>query len=197
MLKRIAIVFVVFIFAMAIVLGTSSSAATTGRPTAFRSLPSPILAPYTQPDPLYTPIPLVPPPPPPPPAPTPPPAPAPAPAPAPVVVTPPPPPPPAPVPVVTTPTTTPAPAPVVTGGSDATSTNTADWACIRNGESGDQYNNPNEPSGAYGILESTANDYGWPWPISSVDPGTQDGYALFLYNSFGWQPWSTAAGCGL
>lgn len=92
------------------------------------------------------------------------------------------------------PPTTPAPQPATT---DATSTDTADWACIRNGESGDRYNDPSAPSGAYGILESTAESNGWIWPVSNADPGTQDGYALSLYTRYGWQPWSTAPGCGL
>lgn len=147
-------------------------------------------------DAMYVPTPVSPPPPPPPaPVPTPPPTPTTTP-PSPVSVstsaT-------GPTDVATSPTIPPAPAPTPTpsvgqGGSDATSTNTADWACIRNGESSGNYT---LPSGAYGILQSTAASYGWPWPIGSVDSATQDGYALFLYNSFGWQPWSTAAQCGL
>ncbi|HEY2563978.1 MAG TPA: hypothetical protein VGI44_09725 [Acidimicrobiales bacterium] len=82
-------------------------------------------------------------------------------------------------------------------GSDATSTNTADWGCIREHESGDQYNNPSEPSGAYGILESTASEEGLPWPVSSASPAAQDAAALDLYAKYGWSPWSTAPGCGL
>src|ERR1019366_429860 len=67
----------------------------------------------------------------------------------------------------------------VGGGSslDATSTDTPDWACIRLYESGDVYNNPNEPSGAYGILQSTAAAEGLAWPVSSDSPADQDAAA--------------------
>jgi hypothetical protein len=96
-------------------------------------------------------------------------------------------------------TTTQAPAPqVVQGGSDATSTNTADWECIRYHESTDRYNDSSAPSGAYGILESTwTQTLGMSGEPYQADPGTQDQEALILYNRFGWQPWSTAPGCGL
>jgi len=103
-------------------------------------------------------------------------APAPIPAPPPV-------PPPAPV----------APAPV----TDATSTNTANWQCIRVHESGDVYNSPTRPSGAYGILEITWSSYGysgWPYEASAA---VQDALALQLYNTYGWSPWSSRYACGL
>lgn len=141
-------------------------------------------------------IPFPPPPlplPPPPPPPAPPIVVAPSPAPAPV----------APSPVVesaSTPAPQPPPAPVVvasSGGSDSTSTNTADWDCIRIHESGNRYNDPNAPSGAYGILESTAAAEGLPWPVSNASPAAQDAAALDLYAKYGWQPWSTAPMCGL
>jgi hypothetical protein len=94
--------------------------------------------------------------------------------------TPPPPPPPPPAPI-----------------TDATSTNTADWRCIRIRESGDNYNNPNMPSGAYGILLSTWESFGYSgWPYQAA-PATQDGLALKLYHEFGWQPWSSRFACGL
>jgi len=64
-------------------------------------------------------------------------------------------------------------------------------------ESGDQYNNPAEPSGAYGILQSTASQEGLPWPVSNASSAAQDAAALDLYAKYGWNPWSTAPGCGL
>ncbi|MDA8354750.1 MAG: transglycosylase family protein [Actinomycetota bacterium] len=92
-----------------------------------------------------------------------------------------------------------APAPPVapTPPTDATSTDTADWQCIRLQESGDAYNSPTRPSGAYGILEITwlSNGYtGWPYQAPSA---VQDALALRLYNEFGWSPWSSRYACGL
>ena len=81
--------------------------------------------------------------------------------------------------------------------TDATSTDTADWQCIRIHESGDVYNDPGEPSGAYGILESTWQSFGYAgWPYEAT-PAQQDALALQLYNEYGWDPWSSAAACGL
>jgi len=99
----------------------------------------------------------------------------------------PPPPPPLPLP----PPSSPVPA------TDATSTNTADWQCIRVHESGDAYNDPSRPSGAYGIELVTweSNGYsGWPYEAA---PAVQDALALKLYNEYGWVPWSTRFACGL
>jgi hypothetical protein len=91
----------------------------------------------------------------------------------------------------TTPTTTPAPV------TDATSVDTADWACIRVHESGDQYNSPAAPSGAYGILISTWRSFGYSgWPYEAP-ASVQDHVALELYARFGWQPWSSRFACGL
>jgi hypothetical protein len=81
--------------------------------------------------------------------------------------------------------------------TDATSTDTSDWQCIRIEESGDRYNSPTAPSGAYGILEVTweSNGYsGWPYEAPAA---TQDALALKLYNEFGWIPWSSRFACGL
>ncbi|MGA8371986.1 MAG: hypothetical protein WB765_17780, partial [Acidimicrobiales bacterium] len=83
------------------------------------------------------------------------------------------------------------------GNTDATSTNTPDWACIRLWESGDRYNDPSAPSGAYGILQSTAASEGLAWPVSSDSPASQDAAALDLYAKYGWSPWSTRTICGL
>jgi hypothetical protein len=108
---------------------------------------------------------------------------------------------------VTTPVTTPppAPTPVITVAaptaapslSDATSVDTADWQCIRIHESGDQYNNPSAPSGAYGILVSTWHDFGYSgWPYQAA-PAVQDQLALRLYSMYGFHPWSSRYACGL
>jgi Transglycosylase-like domain len=89
----------------------------------------------------------------------------------------------------------PAPAPVVS--TDATSTTTTDWACIREHESGDRYNTPAAPGGAYGFLESTWLSLGYGgWPYEAP-PSVQDRAVLYLYNELGWQPWSTRTVCGL
>ena len=104
--------------------------------------------------------------------------PTPAPPAAPVVATPPPPPPPPPV-------------------TDATSVDTADWMCIRVHESGDQYNSPAAPSGAYGILISTWRSFGYSgWPYEAP-ASLQDQVALELYARDGWRPWSSRFACGL
>jgi len=89
-----------------------------------------------------------------------------------------------------------APAPVVPV-SDATSTATGDWNCIRVHESGDRYNDSSAPSGGYGIISVTWHSYGYSgWPYEA-SPATQDALALKLYNQYGWQPWSTRNACGL
>ena len=81
--------------------------------------------------------------------------------------------------------------------TDATSTDTADWACIRMRESGDRYNSEAAPSGAYGIVEGTWESYGnsgWPYEAPAA---SQDALALRLYNEYGWAPWSSRFACGL
>ena len=102
---------------------------------------------------------------------------------------------PTPVPAATTtPTPPPPPPPPVT---DATSVDTADWRCIRVHESGDQYNSPAAPSGAYGILISTWREFGYSgWPYEAP-ASVQDHVALELYARFGWEPWSSRFACGL
>jgi hypothetical protein len=97
----------------------------------------------------------------------------------------------------TTPTTTPPVAPPPPPVTDATSVSTADWNCIRVHESGDQYNSPAAPSGAYGILISTWREFGYSgWPYEAP-ASVQDHVALELYARFGWQPWSSRFACGL
>jgi Transglycosylase-like domain len=99
-------------------------------------------------------------------------------------------------PPVVTPTTTP-PAPPSAPVTDANSVSTADWSCIRMHESGDRYNSPAAPSGAYGILISTWRSYGlsgWPYEAPA---SLQDHVALELYARYGFQPWSSRYACGL
>ena len=98
---------------------------------------------------------------------------------------------------VTPPTTPPPPPPPPPPVTDATSTATADWQCIRIHESGDVYNDPGRPSGAYGILASTWHSYGFSgWPYQAP-AAAQDSLALTLYHQYGWAPWSTRHVCGL
>jgi hypothetical protein len=91
---------------------------------------------------------------------------------------------------------TPPAAPVVPV-TDATSVSTADWACIRVHESGDRYNDPSEPSGAYGILIGTWRSFGYSgWPYQA-SPSVQDALALRLYSLDGFRPWSSRYACGI
>ncbi len=117
------------------------------------------------------------------PAPAPAPVPAPAPAPAPA---------PEPAPALQ-PALAPAPA---AGSSDATSTNTPDWACIRQHESGGNYSEGN--GGAYQFELGTWNGLtGLPAPAEDYPPAVQDAAALRLFAQRGWEPWTTRYVCGL
>jgi hypothetical protein len=88
-------------------------------------------------------------------------------------------------------------APVAVSDSDSTSVDTADWMCIRVHESGDRYNDPSAPSGAYGILISTWHDFGYSgWPYQAA-PAVQDALALRLHQMYGFHPWSSRYACGL
>ncbi len=110
-----------------------------------------------------------------------PPAPAPTPAPAP--------------PAAPAPAPEPAPA-LATGSSDATSTNTPDWVCIREHESGDNY--AEGGGGAYQFeLETWQSLTGLPSPAEDYPPSVQDAAALQLYAQRGWEPWTTRYVCGL
>ena len=83
-----------------------------------------------------------------------------------------------------------------TGGSDATSTNTADWACIREHESGDNY--AEGGGGAYQFELGTWEGLtGLPTPAEDSPPAVQDAAALKLYAQRGWEPWTTRYVCGL
>jgi Transglycosylase-like domain len=94
------------------------------------------------------------------------------------------------------------PAPVATApasagsGSDASSTNTPDWACIREHESGDNYGEYN--GGAYqfelGTWEALT---GLATPAQDSPAAVQDSAALRLYAERGWEPWTTRFVCGL
>ncbi len=91
------------------------------------------------------------------------------------------------------------PAPVATAqsaGSDATSTNTPDWACIREHESGDNY--AEGGGGAYQFELATWQGLtGLPLPAEDYPPAVQDAAALKLYAERGWEPWTTRYVCGL
>jgi hypothetical protein len=103
------------------------------------------------------------------------------------------------VPAVVTPAPAPvpAPAPAPSGGpSDATSTGTADWACIRQHESGDDYSIGN--GGAYQFeLGTWTSLTGLPSPAEDYPAAVQDAAALKLYSERGWEPWTTRYVCGL
>jgi len=77
---------------------------------------------------------------------------------------------------------TPAPAAAPAGGvSDATSTNTADWACIRQHESNDNYAEGN--GGAYQFEFGTWTALtGLPSPAEDYPPAVQDAAALKLFS---------------
>ena len=91
----------------------------------------------------------------------------------------------------------PAPAPAPAGGvSDATSTNTPDWACIRQHESSGNY--ADGGGGAYQFGNGTWTSVtGLPGPAQSYPAATQDSAALRLFAERGWEPWTTRYVCGL
>jgi hypothetical protein len=91
----------------------------------------------------------------------------------------------------------PAPQPAPAGGaSDATSTNTPDWACIRAHESSDNYSEGN--GGAYQFELGTWEGLtGLPSQAEDYPPPVQDAAALKLFSERGWEPWSTRFVCGL
>ena len=88
------------------------------------------------------------------------------------------------------------PPPPAAGVSDATSTDTADWACIRQHESGGDYSAGN--GGAYQFEFGTWTGLtGLPSPAEDYPPAVQDAAALKLFSQRGWEPWSTRYVCGL
>ncbi len=81
--------------------------------------------------------------------------------------------------------------------TDSNSVYTSDWMCIRIHESGNVYNDPSKPSGAYGILYSTWHAFGysgWPYQAPAI---VQDHLALVLHSLYGFRPWSSRFACGL
>jgi hypothetical protein len=81
-------------------------------------------------------------------------------------------------------------------GSDATSTNTPHWACIRAHESGGNYGEGG--GGAYQFEFATWHGLtGLPAPAQDYPPSVQDAAALKLFAQRGWEPWTTRYVCGL
>lgn len=110
--------------------------------------------------------------------------------------------------VTTAPPVTSPPAPVSvptttsSGNTDATSTTTPDWNCIKDHESGDTYGESN--GGAFQFLDSTWEAItGKPGPAEDYPATTQNAAALALYNyslihyGSGFEQWSTAGICGV
>jgi hypothetical protein len=62
--------------------------------------------------------------------------------------------------------------------TDAQSTHTLDWSCIRNAESHDNYH---QVSGAYGILTSTWHGFGESGVPGAASVATQDAFTLRLF----------------
>jgi hypothetical protein len=82
------------------------------------------------------------------------------------------------------------------GGSDAVSTNTSDWSCIRQHESGGNY--AEGGGGAYQFELGTWEGLtGLSTPAQDSPPSVQDAAALRLYAERGWEPWTTRYVCGL
>jgi hypothetical protein len=65
---------------------------------------------------------------------------------------------------------------------DAQTTDTPDWACIRQWESGDNYS---IESGAYGFEPSTGDQYFGIYPVGGVPPAEQDAAALAIFAANG------------
>jgi len=109
------------------------------------------------------------------------------------------------LPTTTTTTTTLPVASVSRPATDATSTDTADWACIREHESGDDYQaGGDEPQGgAYQFSVTTWQGLGFAGVPNDNSPAVQDAAALALYawdlkyTGNPWYAWQTAPACGL
>ena len=99
------------------------------------------------------------------------------------------------VPVTST-TTTSNGASSQSGASDATSTTTLDWECIRLHESGDDY--AEHGGGAYQFESGTWEAVtGLSGTAQTYPPTTQDAAALKLHAERGFEPWTTRTLCGL
>lgn len=86
--------------------------------------------------------------------------------------------------------------PAPSGGSDATTTDTPDWACIRQHESGGNYTEGG--GGAYQFELGTWEGLtGLSTPAQDSPASVQDAAALRLYAERGWGPWTTRYVCGL
>jgi hypothetical protein len=82
------------------------------------------------------------------------------------------------------------------GGSDAVSTDTPDWACIRQHESGGNYTEGG--GGGYQFELGTWEGLtGLSTPAQDSPPSVQDAAALRLFAERGWEPWTTRYVCGL
>lgn len=104
----------------------------------------------------------------------------------------------APTPTTTTSTSPPS---ITTGvpatyGGDATSTDTPDWNCIGEHESGNNYTESGGGRWQFenGTWESVTGLAG---PAENYPPAVQDAAALKLYGERGWEPWTTRFVCGL
>jgi hypothetical protein len=107
------------------------------------------------------------------------------------------------VPIVVPPS--PPPAPPVVPEPDVDTSSAVAWAaspgvaCIRDHESGDNYQEDtgNGYYGAYQDLLSTWEAHGGTGLPSDAPPALQDQINYEIYLSGGWGQWSTAVGCGL
>jgi septal ring factor EnvC (AmiA/AmiB activator) len=68
------------------------------------------------------------------------------------------------------------------------------WDCIRQLESGNNYNSPG--GGAYQFLDSTWHALGYSGSAQDAPPQQQDAAAAQLQQRAGWDQWTTAKRCG-
>jgi septal ring factor EnvC (AmiA/AmiB activator) len=68
------------------------------------------------------------------------------------------------------------------------------WDCIRQLESGNNYNAPG--GGAYQFMDSTWHALGYSGTASDAPPEQQDAAAVQLQQRAGWGQWTTASRCG-
>lgn len=94
----------------------------------------------------------------------------------------------------TAPPPTQTPAPVLAPLLGSSSSIDATFACIRQLESGNNYQSPG--GGAYQFLDSTWHSLGYTGTASDAPPAVQDEAARRLLARSGWSQWSTAPLCG-